>query len=76
MLPIPPAHARSLGPGGAEVLRLITICQRVLVCLTVHVNGRRRYGYWQPFSSGSGRGGCCVGRCPRTSVTRCTRRAR
>ncbi|MFE9680250.1 hypothetical protein [Streptomyces sp. NPDC006285] len=48
-----------LGPGGAEVLRLITV-QRVPVCLTVHANGRRRYGYWQPVGAGSGYGGCYV----------------
>ncbi|MCZ1003733.1 MULTISPECIES: hypothetical protein [Streptomyces] len=54
-----PRTPAPLGPGGAEVLRLITV-QRVPVCLTVHASGRRRYGYWQPFSSGSGRGGCYV----------------
>jgi hypothetical protein len=48
-----------LGPGGAEVLRLITV-QRVPVCLTVHANGRRRYGYWQAATAGSGYGGCYV----------------
>ncbi|MGN9815495.1 hypothetical protein ACTMUQ_09125 [Streptomyces sp. SD11] len=48
-----------LGAGGSEVLRLITV-QRVPVCLTVHANGRRRYGYWQPAKAGSGYGGCYV----------------
>ncbi|MFD1657176.1 hypothetical protein ACFSL4_02735 [Streptomyces caeni] len=36
-----------LSSRAAEVLRLITD-QRVPVFLTVHANGRRRYGYWQP----------------------------
>ncbi|WP_405877669.1 hypothetical protein OG747_03495 [Streptomyces sp. NBC_01384] len=54
-----PRTPAPLGPGGAEVLRLITV-QRVPVCLTVHANGRRRYGYWQPISSGAGQGGCYV----------------
>jgi hypothetical protein len=35
-----------LSSRAAEVLRLITD-QRVPVFLTVHANGRRRYGYWQ-----------------------------
>ncbi|MFD6286137.1 hypothetical protein [Streptomyces sp. NPDC060205] len=43
--PVPRTPA-PLGAGGSEVLRLITV-QRVPVCLTVHANGRRRYGYWQ-----------------------------
>lgn len=54
-----PRKPAPLGPGGAEVLRLLTV-QRVPACLTVHANGRRRYGYWQPLSSGTGRGGCYV----------------
>jgi hypothetical protein len=54
-----PRSPAALSPGGAEVLRLITV-QRVPVCLTVHANGRRRYGYWQPLSSETGRGGCYV----------------
>ncbi|PSM45430.1 hypothetical protein C6Y14_03955 [Streptomyces dioscori] len=45
--PVPRTPAPApLGAGGSEVLRLITV-QRVPVCLTVHANGRRRYGYWQ-----------------------------
>ena len=35
-----------LSSRAAEVLRLITD-QRVAVFLTVHANGRRRYGYWE-----------------------------
>ena len=54
-----PRTPAALSSSGAEVLRLITV-QRVPVCLTVHANGRRRYGYWQPLSSDTGRGGCYV----------------
>jgi hypothetical protein len=36
-----------LSSRAADVLRLI-MDQRVAVFLTVHPNGRRRYGYWQP----------------------------
>ncbi|MEU9960675.1 hypothetical protein [Streptomyces sp. NPDC050982] len=54
-----PRTPAPLGPGGAEVLRLITV-QRVPVWLTVHANGRRRYGYWQPLGSGVGLGVCHV----------------
>jgi len=54
-----PSTPAPLGSGGGEVLRLITM-QRVPVCLTVHANGRRRYGYWQAVSAGSGYGGCYV----------------
>ncbi|WP_079102215.1 hypothetical protein [Streptomyces sp. TP-A0356] len=35
-----------LSSRAAEVLRLI-MDRRVPVFLTVHANGRRRYGYWQ-----------------------------
>ncbi|MGW7268124.1 hypothetical protein [Streptomyces sp. NPDC054842] len=55
---VPRPHT-PLSAGGAEVLRLITE-RRVSVCLTVHANGRRRYGYWQPASSAARRGGCYV----------------
>ncbi|MET7982113.1 MULTISPECIES: hypothetical protein [unclassified Streptomyces] len=48
-----------LSPEGAEVLRLITQ-RRFPVRLTVHANGRRRYGYWLPFDPTTGRGGCYV----------------
>ncbi|AVH60570.1 hypothetical protein C4B68_37760 [Streptomyces dengpaensis] len=54
--PLPRPHT-PLSPGGAEVLRLITE-QRFPVCLTVHANGRRRYGYWLPLTSQAGRGAC------------------
>ncbi|MFD4570094.1 hypothetical protein ACFWOX_37825 [Streptomyces sp. NPDC058467] len=60
----PTRHRRAvprdpLSPGGAEVLRLITE-QGFPVCLTVHANGRRRYGYWLPLAAQAGRGGCYV----------------
>jgi len=51
---LPPLSAR-----GAEVLRLIGE-QRVPVFLTVHANGRRRYGYWQAVTSASRPGSCQV----------------
>jgi hypothetical protein len=57
-VPRTPAPA-PLGASGSEVLRLITV-QRVPVCLTVHANGRRRYGYWQAATAGSGYAGCYV----------------
>ncbi|MFE1292558.1 cell envelope biogenesis protein OmpA [Streptomyces sp. NPDC058751] len=56
--PLPRTHA-PLGPEGAEILRLITQ-RRFPVRLTVHANGRRRYGYWLPFDPATGRGGCYV----------------
>ncbi|MFD6555507.1 hypothetical protein [Streptomyces sp. NPDC058398] len=56
--PLPRTPA-PLGPEGAEILRLITQ-RRFPVRLTVHANGRRRYGYWLPFDPGTGRGGCYV----------------
>ncbi|PKT68363.1 hypothetical protein CW362_35495 [Streptomyces populi] len=56
----PLSRARApLGPEGAEVLRLITQ-RRFPVRLTVHANGRRRYGYWLPLDPATGRGGCYV----------------
>ncbi|MFI0967981.1 cell envelope biogenesis protein OmpA [Streptomyces sp. NPDC021080] len=56
--PLPRTRA-PLGPEDAEVLRLITQ-RRFPVLLTVHANGRRRYGYWLPFDPSTGRGGCYV----------------
>ncbi|WP_328456297.1 hypothetical protein OG780_38975 [Streptomyces sp. NBC_00386] len=56
--PLPRTPA-PLGPEGAEILRLITQ-RRFPVRLTVHANGRRRYGYWLPFDPSTGRGGCYV----------------
>ncbi|MFJ6835783.1 hypothetical protein [Streptomyces sp. NPDC091209] len=56
--PLPRTHA-PLSAEGAEVLRVITQ-RRFPVRLTVHANGRRRYGYWLPLDSATGRGGCYV----------------
>ncbi|WRZ95006.1 hypothetical protein OHB54_41830 [Streptomyces sp. NBC_01007] len=56
--PLPRAHT-PLSAEDAEVLRLITQ-RRFPVRLTVHANGRRRYGYWLPLDSATGRGGCYV----------------
>ncbi|MFG3169083.1 hypothetical protein [Streptomyces sp. NPDC048200] len=54
-----PRTRTPLSAGGAEVLRLITE-RRFAVRLTVHANGRRRYGYWMPLDPRTGRGGCYV----------------
>lgn len=59
MLRALPRAPAPLSPGGAEVLRLV-MEQRAPVFLTVHANGRRRYGYWQSVGSQAGRGGCHV----------------
>ncbi|MET8135655.1 hypothetical protein ABZ153_37220 [Streptomyces sp. NPDC006290] len=56
--PFPRTHT-PLSAEGAEVLRLITQ-RRFPVRLTVHANGRRRYGYWLPLDTATGRGGCYV----------------
>ncbi|MEV8069017.1 cell envelope biogenesis protein OmpA [Streptomyces sp. NPDC085995] len=47
------------GPAGADVLRIVGD-SRHPVFLTVHADGRRRYGYWQPLDAGTGKGGCYV----------------
>ncbi|MFD3925270.1 hypothetical protein [Streptomyces sp. NPDC058614] len=54
-----PSARAPLSPGGAEVLRIV-MEQGAPVFLTVHANGRRRYGYWQSVGSEAGRGGCHV----------------
>lgn len=43
----------------ADVLRIISDT-RTPVFVTVHTNGRRRYGYWQAYDSRTNRGGCYV----------------
>ncbi|GGL61907.1 hypothetical protein GCM10010129_01830 [Streptomyces fumigatiscleroticus] len=56
------ATARSAPPGraaGTEILRVLTDA-RTPVFVTVFANGRRRYSYWRPLDSGTGRGGCYV----------------
>ncbi|MFJ2829487.1 hypothetical protein ACIPC1_18315 [Streptomyces sp. NPDC087263] len=59
MLRALPRTGAPLSPGSAEVLRLV-MEQRGPVFLTVHANGRRRYGYWQSVGSQAARGGCHV----------------
>ncbi|MEU6811636.1 hypothetical protein ABZ920_22140 [Streptomyces sp. NPDC046831] len=59
MLLSPPRTRPELSPAGADLLRIISD-PRTPVFVTVHANGRRRYGYWQPFDSATGRGGCYV----------------
>ncbi|MFJ8111815.1 hypothetical protein [Streptomyces sp. NPDC096132] len=61
---MPPAADRSsarapLTRAEAEVLRIICDARHP-VFVTVHTNGRRRYSYWRPLDSGTGRGGCYV----------------
>lgn len=43
----------------ADVLRIVSD-SRTPVFVTVHANGRIRYGYWRPVDSVTGRGGCYV----------------
>ncbi|MFG3250498.1 hypothetical protein [Streptomyces sp. NPDC048187] len=46
-----------LGAAEAEVLRIVTDA-RTPVFVTVRADGRRRYSYWRPLDSTTGRGGC------------------
>lgn len=43
----------------SEVLRIVSD-SRTPVFMTVHEDGRTRYGYWRPVDSATGRGGCYV----------------
>ncbi|MFH8802057.1 hypothetical protein ACH4F6_21025 [Streptomyces sp. NPDC017936] len=43
----------------ADVLRIVSD-SRTPVFVTVYESGRRRCGYWQPYDSGTGKGGCYV----------------
>ncbi|MFF4590238.1 hypothetical protein [Streptomyces sp. NPDC001388] len=54
----PPRNA-SLTHVEADVLRIICDARHA-VYVTVHANGRRRYSYWRPLDSVTGRGGCYV----------------
>ncbi|MER6166313.1 hypothetical protein [Streptomyces violaceorubidus] len=49
-----PARA---GAAESEVLRIVTDA-RTPVFVTVRADGRRRYSYWRPLDSATGRGGC------------------
>ncbi|GAA2574333.1 MULTISPECIES: hypothetical protein [Streptomyces] len=51
-------HAQ-LGAAEAEVLRIVADA-RTPVFVTVRADGRRRYSYWRPLDSATGRGGCYV----------------
>ncbi|MFD4257942.1 hypothetical protein ACFWR9_10025 [Streptomyces sp. NPDC058534] len=53
------ARHTPLGPGEAAVLRTVADA-RTPVFVTVREGGRRRYSYWRPLDSATGRGGCYV----------------
>ncbi|USQ85150.1 hypothetical protein NFX46_15950 [Streptomyces phaeoluteigriseus] len=55
----PPAADAPRTPATADVLRTVSDA-RTPVFVTVHANGRRRYSYWRPLDSTTGRGGCYV----------------
>lgn len=59
MLRVVPGPRPPISPRDADVLRLIAT-QRAPVMLTVHADGRRRYGYWRAVTDAGGRGGCQV----------------
>ncbi|MGV9558284.1 hypothetical protein [Streptomyces sp. NPDC003401] len=46
-------------PATTDILRIVSDA-RTPVFVTVHANGRRRYSYWRPLDSATGRGGCYV----------------
>ncbi|MFG2679623.1 hypothetical protein [Streptomyces sp. NPDC048392] len=48
-----------LGAAEADVLRIVADA-RTPVFVTVRGDGRRRYSYWRPLDSATGRGGCYV----------------
>ncbi|MFI2410696.1 hypothetical protein [Streptomyces sp. NPDC018947] len=49
----------SVSPEEAEILRIVSDT-RTPVFVTVREGGRRRYSYWRPLDSATGRGGCYV----------------
>ncbi|MET9136843.1 hypothetical protein [Streptomyces parvulus] len=53
------ARHTPMGQGEAEVLRIVADA-RTPVFVTVREGGRRRYSYWRPLDSTTGRGGCYV----------------
>ncbi|MFF4273538.1 hypothetical protein [Streptomyces sp. NPDC001536] len=55
----PPRSTPPLDAPAADVLRIVSD-SRTPVFVTVHANGRIRYGYWRPVDSATGRGGCYV----------------
>ncbi|MFE1025666.1 hypothetical protein ACFW5I_14030 [Streptomyces sp. NPDC058818] len=52
-----PRPCAPLGPAGADILRIVTDA-RTPVFVTVREGGGRRYSYWRPLDSATGRGGC------------------
>ncbi|MEU5139744.1 hypothetical protein [Streptomyces sp. NPDC021139] len=50
-------HTARTGAAGTDVLRIVTDA-RTPVFVTVRADGRRRYSYWRPLDSATGRGGC------------------
>ncbi|MDT0611176.1 hypothetical protein [Streptomyces lancefieldiae] len=52
-----PRPSAPLSPAEAEVLRIVSDA-RTPVFVTVREGGRRRYSYWRPLDSATGRGGC------------------
>ncbi|MFC4503922.1 MULTISPECIES: hypothetical protein [Streptomyces] len=58
----PSKSARANAPlSRSEIEILRVICDaRHSVFVSVHANGRRRYGYWRPLDSATGKGGCYV----------------
>ncbi|MGW7281347.1 hypothetical protein ACWGIV_24195 [Streptomyces sp. NPDC054844] len=54
-----PRPCTPLGPAGADILRIVADA-RTPVFVTVREGGGRRYSYWRPLDSATGRGGCYV----------------
>ncbi len=52
-----PRPCGPLSAAEADVLRIVTDA-RTPVFVTVREGGRRRYSYWRPLDSATGRGGC------------------
>ncbi|AQS65878.1 hypothetical protein [Streptomyces pactum] len=52
-----PRPCGPLSPAEADVLRIVADA-RTPVFVTVREGGRRRYSYWRPLDSATGRGGC------------------
>jgi hypothetical protein len=52
-----PRQCGPLSAAEAEVLRIVADA-RTPVFVTVREGGRRRYSYWRPLDSATGRGGC------------------
>ncbi|MFD7137132.1 hypothetical protein [Streptomyces sp. NPDC059894] len=57
--PFPVRSSPSFRSPEAEVLRILSD-SRTTVFATEYASGRRRYSYWRPVDSDSGRGGCYV----------------